>query len=114
MKGISKFDELRRKTDQELVYLLRRSLETGFAACASIELSADHGAVGAAYARAKRASLNGALLLHMLGETSAAERMRMETQLRCLERIVKRIGQDLFKTGEPQRSQPAMQVACAH
>ena len=107
-----KFDELRRKTDRELVYLLKRNLETGFAACASIALSADHPAAGAGYARARRASLDALLLLRMLRETGLGERARFETQLHCLDRIVKRLGQELFETGD-SRQPESLQLACA-
>ena len=113
MEAICKFDELRRKTDRELVHLLKRNLEVGFVACASIALSADHPAAGAGYARARRAALDGLLVLHMLRETGPGERARLETQLRCLERIVKRLGRELFETGDSLGPEPALQLACA-
>ncbi len=90
MDGISKFDELRRKTDRQLVNLLTRKLDSGFAICASIGSAAEP---SAAFAMLQSASHDASRLLSLLGEISPEERDGLRRQVRYLERLIERLEQ---------------------
>jgi|GEM_PF-2481227 hypothetical protein len=97
MEGLSKFDELRRKTDREIVNLLNRKLDSGFALCASAGSAAEP---SEAWAKAQRAYLEAARLLPLLGGIGPEERDGLRRRVRDLERSIERLERQLARPAE--------------
>lgn len=85
MKSLSKFDELRLKTDRELINLATHELDLGFHAALEALNSAGHSASAEdclpPYAHASR-------LIYLLSESSAEERNGLQSRLEHLQVMV--------------------------
>ena len=90
MNGISKFDQLRIKTDKELLHLLRKELDLGISAASEALLSADDGIPAReSYVKAKRTYTEVSRWLCLIYEITTQERARLELSLNRLRVIMK-------------------------
>ncbi len=82
MNALTKFDELRFKTDQQLIRLVSRELDLGICyALEALRLSDDLIAAQRAYAPAQQAQTNSQRLLRLAGEIPANDRVELESKL---------------------------------
>lgn len=82
MNKPTKFDELRFKTDNQLIRLVSRELDLGIChALEALRLSDDRGAAERAYASAQHAHTNCERLLRLAGEIPANVRIELESKL---------------------------------
>jgi len=87
--SLSKFDELRLKTDRELLQLLNDDLNTGLgAACNALRSMHDLASAREQYLKAKRAQNEVVRLVHAVNSISEDERKALESRLNRLQRIL--------------------------
>jgi len=89
MNGLSKFDELRIKTDRQLLQLLNNELDGGLgAACETLGSADDPAFTKERYVKAKRAYTEVLRLMRVAYEITEDERNRLESRLNRLRRIL--------------------------
>lgn len=89
MAELCRFDELRMKTDQQLVQLANKGLELGIRCARQALRSADTGmSAEGYYHRAKRAYAEASFLISLAGEISQDERSRCEARLEHLKEML--------------------------
>jgi hypothetical protein len=88
MNGLSKFDQLRIKTDRELIQLANHQLDFGFRAALEALNSADNSATADGYLRAREVCASVSRLILLLSENGADERQRMQSRLEHLQVMV--------------------------
>src|SRR5215472_15171877 len=89
MGKLSKFDELRLKTDKELVLLLNNDVELGLAAArAALNCIDDLSSAVRNYAKAKKSHAEVSRLLPLAYEIASDERARLELRLDQLARML--------------------------
>jgi|SRR5438093_106159 len=82
MTGLPKFDELRLKTDKQLLQVVNNALDLGIREARQALKSAENWAFAEAhYLRAKRAYAEASLLMGLAGEIPEEERVRWEEKL---------------------------------
>ena len=82
MTGLPKFDELRLKTDKQLLQVVNNALDLGIREARHALRSCDNRAVAEDhYLRAKRAYAEASLLMGLAGEIPEEERVRWEEKL---------------------------------
>ena len=114
MNGISKFDQLRIKTDRELLQLLTNELDHGLTVACEALMSIDGGvSVEESYAKAKRAYTEASRWLCLIREITARERAKLELNLSRLRAILK--GLAVLCSAEPgQNDVAALALAFWH
>ena len=89
MSELSKFDELRIKTGEQLVQLINNELDHGIRDARQALKSADTlAATEACHLRAKRAYAEVSLLIPLVAEITEDERSRVETRLEHLQGLL--------------------------
>jgi DUF2934 family protein len=87
--GLCRFDELRFKTDRELLLLIESSIEFGLrCACTALNPSDDFTSARRNCQMARRACDEAVRLLFLLGEDNQDERCRLEPRLESLQEMV--------------------------
>ena len=90
MHEIPKFDQLRIKTDKELLYLVRKDLDLGLnTACRALMLADGGISVSESYAKTKRSYAKASRWLGLIDEITAQERAELELNLNRLAAILK-------------------------
>lgn len=88
MDELSKFDELRFKTDKELWKLLNDDVELGLTAACEALKRTDLSSVVLAYSKVKRAHTEVSRLLPLAYEIPLADRARLQLRLNRLSRML--------------------------
>ncbi len=89
MGELCKFDELRLKTDNELLKLLNHQVELGIAAAReSLKGVEDFSARGQSYVKARRAHTDVSRLFALAYEGPVAERVRLQLRLHRLSQML--------------------------
>src|ERR1043166_8624685 len=89
MAELSKFDELRMKTEKQLIELVNSDLDLGIREARQALRSADTWPVAADhYHRAKRAYAEASRLIPLLGEIPEHEQARWEASLEHLQKML--------------------------
>jgi hypothetical protein len=104
---ISKFDELRLKTDGELVQLAAHQLDLGIRAACEALNSADNPAHADGYLPAQDAYLNASRLIRLLSEISADQRRVLELRLEHLRVMVEALSAEDGFTPTPTKEEIA-------
>lgn len=101
MGELCKFDELRLKTDNELLKLLNDEVELGIAAAReSLEGGEEFPARGHSYVKARQAHTEVSRLLALTYEGPVAERVRLQVRLQRLSQMLEAL-QSLDFTLDP-------------
>ncbi len=94
MPGLSKFDELRRKTGNELLKLLNDDLDLGLAAARDALKPANDAAAKRSYTQAKRAHAEASRLLPLAYEIADEERIGLQLRLNRLSLMIEALGDE--------------------
>lgn len=89
MTGLSKFDELRTKTDRQVIQLIRNALDTGLRNAQKALLCADDWVVAeVCYRKARAAYADTGRLIRLIGAAPPGERAELESEFEHLGRML--------------------------